>query len=111
MRAVCCSVKDAFSLREGDVRAACSGVKMTLRRRCCCVVKTVWVRRCSSAWRQRGSGVRVAWGLRGGGGVGAGCYCVGVAWELRGGGVGAVLGWHGSDARAAPEVRVEGCTS
>ena len=23
----------------------------------------------------------------------------------------AVLGWHGSDARAAPEVRVEGCTS
>ena len=45
------------------------------------------------------------------GGVSAGCYCVGAAWERRGGGVGAVRGWHESDARAAPEVRVAGCTS
>ena len=34
------------------------------------------------------------------------------AWELlRGCCVGVVRGWHGSDARDAPEVRVEGCTS
>ena len=47
------------------------------------------------------------WGHEGS--VSAG-WC-GVAWERGECGVGAVRGWHGSDARAAPEVRVEGCTS
>ena len=49
-------------------------------------------------------------GLRGGD-VGAALARVAAVWGRRGSCVEAVLGQCESDARAAPEVRVEGCTS
>ena len=60
-----------------------------------------WGRREGSrAWGLHGVGVRAALARVG----------VGAAWERSECCVGAVRGWHGSDARAAPEVRFEGCT-
>ena len=98
--------------REGDIAAA------LLQR--CGGVKRVWARRCSTdrwggmgAVRRRAGGMGAAWWGREGDFSARCCGVpgVGTAWERRKCGVGAVRGWHGRDARAAPEVKVEECTS
>ena len=68
-----------------------------------------------AAWGRCGSGLKVAWELRGGG-VRAALARVATVWGRRGGGVEAVMGQCEDDlglmqaiARAASEVRVEGC--
>ena len=105
-----------MQLCEGDVAAALwqceDSVGAALQQRWGAALQQRWGG-AGAAWKLREGSIGAAWWGREGC-VSAGCYCVGAAWELCGGCVGAVQGWHWSDARAAacaPEVRVKGCTS